>query len=125
MTDAGTPAVPHPPQLPKLATGARWWPWLKGELRINLASEFPLALSCPAPLGRTRPARNRAEYGRQPPGKSVFVVRQWKPRRGRSPWGQTLISGDDRPELEEGEFHLLDLVGWRPGSAATAKRSAA
>ena len=53
--------------------------------------------------------------GRQLPGRSLFIVR-FEGVDSRSAAealvGQTLlVSFNDRPELEEGEFHLLDLVG--------------
>ena len=53
--------------------------------------------------------------GRPLPGKSVFVVRFAgidSREAAEALVGQTLmVPADDRPELEEGEFHLLDLVG--------------
>ena len=53
--------------------------------------------------------------GRQLPGKSVFVVRfagVESREAAEALIGQTLmVPADDRPELEEGEYHLLDLIG--------------
>ena len=53
--------------------------------------------------------------GRQLPGKSLFVVR-FEGIDNRSAaealvGQELLVSTDDRPELAEGQFHLLDLVG--------------
>ena len=92
---------------------------LKGELRINPASEFPERFIEPGT--RWLKARGKApkeielKSGRQLPGKSVFVVRfagVESRAAAEALAGQTLmVPVDDRPELEEGEFHLLDLVG--------------
>ena len=92
---------------------------LKGELRINPASEFPERFTEPGT--RWLKARGKAPReieltsGRQLPGKSVFVVRFAgidSRDAAEALVGQTLmVPADDRPELEEGEFHLLDLVG--------------
>ena len=92
---------------------------LKGELRINPASEFPERFTEPG--SRWLKARGSApkevdlRSGRQLPGKNVFVVRLAgidDREAAEALIGQTLmVPADDRPELEEGEFHLLDLVG--------------
>ena len=53
--------------------------------------------------------------GRQLPGKSIYVVRLKGVNSRASAEalvGHTvLVPAADRPELAEGEFHLLDLVG--------------
>ena len=92
---------------------------LKGELRINPASDFPERFTVPG--SRWLKARGLApreielKSGRQLPGKSVFVVRFAgidSREAAEALVGQTLmVPADDRPELAEGEFHLLDLVG--------------
>ena len=92
---------------------------LKGELRINPASEFPERFTEPGT--RWLKARGKAPRevelmgGRQLPGKSVFVVRfagVESREAAEALIGQTLmVPADDRPELEEGEYHLLDLIG--------------
>ena len=92
---------------------------LRGELRVNPASDFPERFTQPGPrwLQRkgTTPQEMMLTSGRQLPGRSLFIVR-FKGIENRSAAealvGQTLlVSSNDRPELEEGEFHLLDLVG--------------
>ena len=92
---------------------------LRGELRVNPASDFPERFTQPGPrwLQRkgTAPKEMMLTSGRQLPGRSLFIVR-FKGIENRSAAealvGQTLlVSSNDRPELEEGEFHLLDLVG--------------
>ena len=92
---------------------------LKGELRVNPASDFPERFTEPG--SRWLKARGQAPReieltsGRQLPGKSVFVVRfagVESRDAAEALVGQTLmVPADDRPELAEGEFHLLDLVG--------------
>ena len=92
---------------------------LNGELRVNPASDFPERFTKPGPRwlqhkGAT-PQEMTLTSGRQLPGRSLFVVR-FKGVDNRSAAealvGQKLlVSTTDRPELEEGEFHLLDLVG--------------
>ena len=124
MTNAGTPAAPPPDGT---TSADDWLPvgkvvavqGLKGELRINPASEFPERFTEPGT--RWLKARGQApreielKSGRQLPGKSVFVVRFAgidSREAAEALIGQTLmVPADDRPELEEGEYHLLDLVG--------------
>ena len=93
---------------------------LQGELRVNPASDFPERFTTPGPRWlRSRkgsePSVIQLKKGRQLPGKSLFVVRGEgieNRSAAESLVGQELlVSADDRPELEEGEFHLLDLLG--------------
>ena len=92
---------------------------LRGELRVNPASDFPERFTKPGPRWLQRkggtPQEMTLSGGRQLPGRSLFIVR-FEGVESRSAAealvGQMLlVSADDRPELEEGEFHLLDLVG--------------
>ena len=93
---------------------------LQGELRVNPASDFPERFTAPgARWLRSRkggePKEIQLKKGRQLPGKSLFVVR-FEGIDNRSAaealvGQELLVAGDDRPELAEGEFHLLDLVG--------------
>ena len=119
MTNVGAPSTS--------ICAAEWLPvgkvvavqGLKGELRINPASEFPERFTEPG--SRWLKARGDApreiklKSGRQLPGKSVFVVRFVgieSREAAEALVGQTLmVPADDRPDLEDGEFHLLDLVG--------------
>ena len=99
---------------------------LKGELRINPASEFPERFTEPGT--RWLKARGKApkeielRSGRQLPGKSLFVVRfagvESREAAEALVGQELLVSADDRPELEEGEFHLLDLLGLEARLAA-------
>ena len=82
------------------------------------ASDFP-ELHGRGPVLRSNrggePTEIQLEKGRQLPGKSIFVVRfdGVDNRSGAEALvGQELlVPADDRPDLAEGEFHLLDLVG--------------
>ena len=93
---------------------------LQGELRVNPASDFPERFTVPGPRwlrGRKggEPTEIQLKKGRQLPGKSLFVVRfEGVDNRNAAEalvGQELLVPADDRPELEEGEFHLLDLVG--------------
>ena len=93
---------------------------LQGELRVNPASDFPERFTVPGPRWlRSRQGREPSEIqlqkGRQLPGKSLFVVRfEGVDNRNAAEalvGQELLVSADDRPELAEWEFHLLDLVG--------------
>ena len=93
---------------------------LQGELRVNPASDFPERFTAPGPRWlrsrqRDEPKEIQLKKGRQLPGKSLFVVRLEgidNRSAAQALVGQELlVAGDDRPELAEGEFHLLDLVG--------------
>ena len=93
---------------------------LQGELRVNPASDFPERFTAPGPRWlRSRkggePTEIQLKKGRQLPGKSLFVVR-FEGIDNRSAaealvGQELLVAGDDRPEMAEGEFHLLDLMG--------------
>ena len=92
---------------------------LRGELRINPASDFPERFTKPGARWLqskgAAPREMTLTSGRQLPGRSLFIVR-FRGIDNRTAAealvGQTLlVNAADRPELEEGEFHLLDLVG--------------
>ncbi|MAR05643.1 MAG: ribosome maturation factor RimM [Cyanobium sp. NAT70] len=93
---------------------------LKGDVKINPSSDFPERFTRPGPrwLRSSRedePLPIELIRGRQLPGRSVFVV-HLKGIDDRSAaealiGRDLLVPSDDRPTLEEGEFHLLDLIG--------------
>ena len=95
-------------------------PGLQGELRVNPTSDFPERFTVPGPRWlRNRqggePSEIQLKKGRQLPGKSLFVV-HFEGVNNRNAaealvGQELLVPADDRPELAEGEFHLLDLVG--------------
>ena len=92
---------------------------LRGELRVNPASDFPERFTKPGPrwlqARGTSPRKVNLTTGRQLPGKSLFIVRFEgvdSREAAQALVGQKLlVNSADRPELQEGEFHLLDLVG--------------
>ena len=93
---------------------------LRGELKVNPASDFPERFTKPGPRWlRSRqgesPTEIRLNSGRQLPGRSLFVVRvdgvNDRAAAEALVGKELLVQSDDRPELEDGEFHLLDLVG--------------
>jgi 16S rRNA processing protein RimM len=92
---------------------------LGGELRVLPLTDFPERF--------TRPGRRwlqasglaavpvELRSGRQLPGRQLFVVRlagiQDRTAAEALVGQELLVPAADRPPLEEGEFHLLDLVG--------------
>ena len=92
---------------------------LKGELRLNPASDFPERFTDPGPrwlqAKGSAPKEMELLEGRQLPGKSLYVVRLKGVTSRASAEAlvgcSVLVPAEDRPELAEGEFHLLDLVG--------------
>ena len=92
---------------------------LKGELKILPASDFPSRFTEPGPrwLKGKGQALQKLELlsGRPVPGKALFVVR-FEGVNDRSSaeallQHELLVDSKDRPELAEGEFHVLDLQG--------------
>ena len=92
---------------------------LRGELRLNPASDFPERFTEPGPrwlqaMGSS-PKQVELLEGRQLPGRSIYVLRLKGVNNRASAEaliGHTmLVPAADRPELADGEFHLLDLVG--------------
>ena len=92
---------------------------LKGELKIQPASDFPSRFTEPGPRwlkGNGQPLKQlELISGRPVPGKALFVVRfaGIDDRSSAEALLQHdfLVDSEDRPELEEGEVHVLDLQG--------------
>ena len=94
---------------------------LRGELRVNPLSDFAERFTQPGrrwlrkPGGRQEPTPVQLISGRQLPGKELFVIRLEgiNDRTGaEAVVGQELlVPTSERPQLEPGEVHLLDLVG--------------
>ena len=92
---------------------------LRGELRVNPASDFPERFTKPGPrwlqAQGTSPRKVNLTNGRQLPGKSLFIVRFEgidNREAAQALVGQKLlVNSAERPALQDGEFHLLDLVG--------------
>ncbi|MFO7628492.1 MAG: ribosome maturation factor RimM [Prochlorococcaceae cyanobacterium] len=92
---------------------------MQGELRVLPLSDFPERFTRPGRRWlqqRQQPARPvDLLHGRQLPGKTLFVVRL-KGIDDRNAaealvGEELLVPVNQRPKLEPGEFHLLDLVG--------------
>ena len=93
---------------------------LQGELRVTPASDFPERFTVPGSRwlrGRKdgEPTEIQLKTGRQLPGRSLFIVRlegvNSRDAAEALVGQELLVPASDRPELDEGEFHLLDLVG--------------
>ena len=92
---------------------------LRGELRLNPASDFPERFTDPGPRWLQTKGSELKEValleGRQLPGKNLYVVRLKGVSNRASAEAlvgcTVLVPAEDRPELAEGEFHLLDLLG--------------
>ena len=123
------PASPQPAAAPGVATAAPpellvvgrlvGAQGLGGELRVLPLSDFPERFTRRGPRwlqAKGRPAQPvELRSGRQLPGKELFVVRitgiDSREAAEALVGHELLVPAADRPPLEEGEFHLLDLVG--------------
>lgn len=90
-----------------------------GEVRVLPLSDFPQRFTHPGIRwlqAHSHPPRPvQLLSGRQLPGRELFVVRL-EGVEGRSAaealvGAEVLVPASDRPPLQPGEFHLLDLVG--------------
>ena len=102
---------------------------LKGELKVNPASDFPERFTTPGPrwvrsTQTSEPMQVQLQRGRQLPGRSLFIIRFEGVNDRKAAEAlvghELLVTADDRPELKDGEFHLLDLVGLEARLAADA-----
>ncbi|KEF40936.1 MAG: 16S rRNA processing protein RimM [Cyanobium sp. CACIAM 14] len=92
---------------------------LGGEVRVLPLSDFPERFTRPGDrwlqAPRAEPRRVRLLSGRPLPGKELFVLRlegiSDRTAAEALVGQQLLVPASDRPALEPGEFHLLDLVG--------------
>ena len=92
---------------------------LQGELRVVPRTDFPERFTRPGQRWLRRaqePARAvRLLSGRQLPGRELFVVRLegvgTREEAEALVHQDLLVEAGDRPRLQEGEFHLLDLQG--------------
>ncbi|MFM7268526.1 MAG: ribosome maturation factor RimM [Cyanobium sp.] len=92
---------------------------LCGELRVLPLSDFPERFTSPGlrwlQAKGQKPVPVQLRRGRQLPGRELFVV-CLEGIDGRTAaealvGHELLVPASDRPPLEPGEFHLLDLVG--------------
>jgi len=92
---------------------------LKGEVRVLPATDFPSRLTEAGPRWLRLPGQAPRQLmllgGRQLPGRDLFVLRfeTISDRTAAEALVQheLLVDAADRPELQEGEFHVLDLQG--------------
>ena len=100
---------------------------LKGELKVNPASDFPERFTAPGPrwvrsAQTSEPMQVQLQRGRQLPGRSLFIIRfegvNDREAAEALVGHELLVPADDRPDLKDGEFHLLDLVGLEARLAA-------
>ncbi len=90
-----------------------------GEVRVLPLSDFPERFTRPGErwlqAPRAEPRRVRLCRGRPLPGKNLFVLKlegiDDRSAAEALVGHELLVSASDRPSLEPGEFHLLDLVG--------------
>lgn len=93
---------------------------LKGEVRVYPSSDFPERFLEPGPRWLLRPGQTDPEpiellSGRPLEGKGLYVLRlggvgdreQAEALRDC----QLVVPDSDRPHLEEGEYHIMDLIG--------------
>ncbi|MBE9013818.1 ribosome maturation factor RimM [Pseudanabaenaceae cyanobacterium LEGE 13415] len=93
---------------------------IKGELRVYPNTDFPERFEEPGQRWLLRPNQTEPESiellsGRYIDGKGLYVI-QIKGIRDRTTAEslrdcKLLVPDTDRPELEEGEFHVADLLG--------------
>ena len=93
---------------------------LYGELRVYPESQFPERFLEPGERWLLRPQASVPEpvqllHGRLAPKGTVYIVQldgiETRTQAEALRNGQLLVPSDDRPPLEEGEFHYLDLMG--------------
>lgn len=103
---------------------------LKGELRISPETDFPERFEEPGqrwlmPPNTTEPQPVELVRGRYIPGKGLYVVQlegvdnrnQAEALRG----SKLLVPESDRPQLEENEYHVRDLVNLEVFNQLTGK----
>ncbi|MFZ4566520.1 MAG: ribosome maturation factor RimM [Prochlorococcaceae cyanobacterium] len=95
---------------------------LRGELRVLPSTDFPSRLTEAGPRWlrprgdlSTPPRPVQLLQGRPLPGRDLFVLRlQGVDDRSQAEAlvrHELLVAADDRPPLQDGEFHVLDLQG--------------
>lgn len=104
---------------------------LRGEVRIYPNSDFPERFEQPGTRWLLRPGRNSPEpiellSGRYIPHKGLYVVQFAKVTdRDQAEAlrdARLMVPETDRPPLEEGEFHVMDLLGLAVFDQATQQR---
>ena len=92
---------------------------LQGEIKVKPNSDFPERFQKPGKRwlkrGDEAPREVELVSGRKSPGKSIYIIRLAgisNRNSAKELVGQKLmVPCSNRPNLKEGEFHFLDLVG--------------
>ena len=92
---------------------------LKGGIKVNPSTDFPERFTKPGERWIQKdtypPEKIKLISGKQIPGKSIYVIQIQNitnRTKAESLIGyKLLVPAKDRPELLDGEFHLLDLIG--------------
>lgn len=92
---------------------------LQGELKVKTDSDFPERFETAGVRWITTPSQKTPQQvelirGRQVPGKNIFIIKLAEV--GDRTQAETLkgsklyIDKNDKPQLEEGEYHVADLI---------------
>lgn len=93
---------------------------LQGQLKVYPSSDFPERFLEPGTRWLQRRGQQEPEpieliYGRDIPGKNLFIIEidgiEDRDEAEALRDAVLYVPGDDRPELEDDEFHVMDLVG--------------
>ena len=92
---------------------------LRGQLRVNPSSDFPERFLEPGTRwlqkkGSLAPEPVELQGGYQIPGKNLYVVQlegiETREEADNLRGSKLLVPAKDRPQLEEGEYHVGDLI---------------
>ncbi|MGB2925014.1 MAG: ribosome maturation factor RimM [Limnothrix sp.] len=103
---------------------------LKGEVRVQPSTDFPERFEVPGQrwlqLQNQEPQSVELERGRIIPGKNIFVVKfehlQDRTQAENVKGAMVLVRAGDRPTLEDGEYHVADLMGLEAFNAETQEK---
>jgi 16S rRNA processing protein RimM len=104
---------------------------LKGEMRVYPDSDFPERFEEPGDRwllrpGATEPEKVKLTSGRSLAGKGLYVVTfagvKTREQAEALRDCHLVVRESDRPPLEEGEFHVMDLIGLEVFDQATQAR---
>ncbi|MDF5730705.1 MAG: ribosome maturation factor RimM [Rhizonema sp. PD38] len=93
---------------------------LSGEIRVNPDTDFPERFEVPGQRwllhpGNTEPKSIELLAGRYIPGKNLYVIKLAGVEDRNSAEElrdcKLMVQASDRPQLEEDEYHVLDLIG--------------
>lgn len=121
QTESPSNNQPSPPNTQWMTVGRIVSPQgLDGELRVYPESEFPERFVVPGDRWLRKPKAKEPERvellaGRYLLKKNLYVIRlkgiDYRDQAEELRQAELLVPLGDRPPLEEGEFHVLDLIG--------------